>query len=88
MHPAEGSVFEAKGILDFAVTILLGAFLLFQVQPLIAFKPWPPSGMMNVDPNQDLTWEKGLDAIFHVVYFGDNFDTVSNATGSALNSSP
>jgi hypothetical protein len=54
----------------------------FQVQPLTAWNPWPPSGMKNVDPNQDLTWDKGLETVFHVVYFGDDFDTVSNATGS------
>jgi hypothetical protein len=57
-----------------------GAVWQFQVRPLIAWKPWPPAGMKNVDPNEDLTWEKGIDAFFHVIYFGDDFDTVNNAT--------
>jgi hypothetical protein len=56
----------------------------FQVQPLIAWQPWPPSGMINVDPNQDLTWQKGLETVFHIVYFGDDFDTVNNATGGTI----
>jgi hypothetical protein len=51
----------------------------FQVQPLTAWKPYPPDGMKYVDPNQDLTWEKGLNAIFHTIFFGRSFDEVSNA---------
>jgi hypothetical protein len=52
----------------------------FQVQPLTAWKPYPPDGMRNVDPNQDLSWEKGLGALFRFVYFGESFDQVNNAT--------
>jgi hypothetical protein len=53
----------------------------FRVRPLIAWKPSPPDGMKYVDPNQDLTWEKGSGTlIFHTIYFGDDADQVANAT--------
>ena len=50
----------------------------FWVQPLLAWKPYPPDGMKNVDPNQGLTWENGMGALFHFVYFGADRDTVQN----------
>jgi hypothetical protein len=53
----------------------------FRVQPAKAWKPYPADATKYVDPNQDLTWEKGMGALFHVVYFGDDFDTINNATG-------
>jgi len=52
----------------------------FQVQPMTAWKPSPSDGMKNVDPNQDLSWQKGMDTIFHTVYFGRSFDEVNNGT--------
>ena len=51
----------------------------FDVRPLVAWKPSPSDGMKNVDPNQDLGWEKGIGAIVHTVYFGRTFDAVNNA---------
>jgi len=59
----------------------------FQVEPVTAWKPTPPDGMKYVDPNQDLSWEKGLGTIFHTIYFGRSFDTVSNAMTGGLMSS-
>lgn len=57
----------------------------FSVQPLTAWKPYPPDGMKHVDPNQDLRWENGLGAMFHTVYLGRSFDEVSMATtGGAM----
>jgi hypothetical protein len=54
-----------------------------RVRPLIAWKPFPPDGMKYVDPNQDLTWEKGSGNIgFYTIYFGDDADTVANAAGN------
>jgi hypothetical protein len=50
----------------------------FWVQPLLAWKPYPPDGMKYVDPNQGLTWENGMGALFHFVYFGMDRDTVQN----------
>jgi hypothetical protein len=53
----------------------------FRVRPLVAWKPFPPDGMKYVDPNQDLTWEKGTgDVLFHTVYFGADAEKVANAT--------
>ncbi|NIO31344.1 MAG: hypothetical protein GTN75_06045 [Gemmatimonadetes bacterium] len=52
----------------------------FRVRPLTAWKPFPPDGMKYVDPNQDLTWEKGMTVILHYIYFGKDLDTVTNAT--------
>jgi hypothetical protein len=59
----------------------------FQVQPLTAWKPYPLDGMRNVDPNQELSWEKGLGALFRFIYFGEDFDTVNNATSGGWMSS-
>ncbi len=52
----------------------------FSVQPLTAWKPYPPDGMRHVDPNQDLSWEDGLGAVYNTVYVGRSFDEVNNAT--------
>jgi hypothetical protein len=56
----------------------------FSVQPQTAWKPYPPDGMRNVDPNQDLSWESGMGAMFHTVYFGRSFDEVSNAVTGGM----
>jgi hypothetical protein len=53
----------------------------FRVRPLIAWGPRPANAMKYVDPNQDLTWEKGMGTlIFHTIYFGEDADKVQNAT--------
>jgi len=49
----------------------------FQVQPLTAWKPYPADGMKYVDPDQDLSWQKGMGVLFHQIYFGDDFEKVS-----------
>ena len=41
----------------------------------------PEDGVMFVDPNVTLNWTAGFGSIFHTVYFGDDFDTVNDATG-------
>ncbi len=38
--------------------------------------------MKFVDPNVELAWTGGFGAKLHHVYFGDNFDDVSNAAGA------
>ena len=50
----------------------------FTVRPLAAWKPYPTDGMKYVDPEQDLSWEKGMGVLFHMIYFGDNFEQVSS----------
>jgi len=55
----------------------------FTVMPKIAWQPYPPDGARFVDPDADLSWSPGWGARLHYVYFGDNFDDVSQATGAA-----
>ncbi|MCP4261358.1 MAG: hypothetical protein GY774_28235 [Planctomycetes bacterium] len=53
----------------------------FVIAPKTIYNAEPPDGSEGVDPNETLTWEPGFGAILHYVYFGDDFDTVSNAAG-------
>jgi len=52
----------------------------FTVPPLIAYDPIPSNGAKFIDPGVELGWSAGYGAKIHIVYFGDDFDTVSNAT--------
>jgi len=54
----------------------------FTVPPTTAYNADPPDGMRFVDSDLTLTWAGGFGAKFHNVYFGDNFDEVSNAVGA------
>ncbi|MCL5281578.1 MAG: PA14 domain-containing protein, partial [Planctomycetes bacterium] len=51
----------------------------FQVQPLTAYQPFPVDGMKYVDPDQNLSWQKGMGVLFHVIYFGESFEQVGTA---------
>jgi hypothetical protein len=53
----------------------------FMIPPKTAYDPVPADGAESVDPNVVLSWTAGFDAILHTVYFGEDFDTVNNATG-------
>lgn len=53
----------------------------FLVPPRTAYNPEPADGARYVPQDTTLTWTGGFDAKLHTVYFGDNFDDVSNATG-------
>jgi hypothetical protein len=53
----------------------------FTVQPKTAYSPNPADGAEFVDLNARLSWTPGYGAKMHTVYFGEDFDTVSNATG-------
>ena len=54
----------------------------FSIQSKTAYDPDPADGAEFVDPNTTtLSWAPGLGAKLHTVYFGDDYDTVSNATG-------
>jgi hypothetical protein len=52
----------------------------FLVRPVAAWRPNPPDGAELVKQNQKLTWEKGVAALFHYVYFGDSFSEVNAVT--------
>jgi len=54
----------------------------FSIPPQTAYDPDPADGDELSDPNNAiLSWTPGYGAIMHTVYFGDDFDEVSNATG-------
>jgi hypothetical protein len=52
----------------------------FSVPPRKAFGPTPADGAKFIETDVTLTWMAGFDTITHTVYFGEDFDTVSNAT--------
>jgi hypothetical protein len=52
----------------------------FLVPPKSAYNPSPADDAKFVDPDVTLSWTAGHGAKIHNVYFGDDFDTVSNAT--------
>jgi len=53
----------------------------FMIASKTIYDAEPADGSEGVDPNETLSWEPGFGAILHYVYFGDDFDTVSNAAG-------
>ncbi len=53
----------------------------FMVPSKKAYFPNPPDGGKYVDPDVQLSWTIGFGSKLHTVYFGDNFDDVSNAAG-------
>jgi len=53
----------------------------FTVPPKKAYIPVPADGAEFVNPNGILSWTAGWGAAKHFVYFGDDYDTVLNATG-------
>ena len=56
----------------------------FSIAPRTAYNPDPPDGAEFVGPdNVTLSWTPGFGSKLHTVYFGDNFDTVNNATAGA-----
>ncbi|MBN2592301.1 MAG: hypothetical protein JXA81_02255 [Sedimentisphaerales bacterium] len=59
----------------------------FLVPPKSAYEPKPVDNAKFVEPDVILTWTPGYGAVFHTVYFGDDFDTVSSATGGAQSGS-
>ena len=54
----------------------------FSIPPRTAYLPNPADGAEAVEPDGDLSWTPGFGAIIHYVYFGDNFEDVSNAAGN------
>ena len=51
----------------------------FRVRPAEAWAPSPADQGRYVDPNDNLGWQKGMNALYHSVYIGESFDQVSNA---------
>ncbi|MBC8472715.1 MAG: LamG domain-containing protein [Planctomycetes bacterium] len=53
----------------------------FSIPPKTAYSPDPADNAESVDVDVKLRWTGGFGSKMHYVYFGDNFDDVSNATG-------
>ncbi len=53
----------------------------FSIPPKTAYYPDPADGTEQVETNVQLSWTAGFGSKLHYVYFDDNFDEVSNATG-------
>jgi len=56
----------------------------FLVPPKTAYEPNPADGAELVNLNARLVWTAGYGAILSTVYFGEDFDTVNNASGGLL----
>jgi hypothetical protein len=56
----------------------------FSLPPTKAYAPTPSDGTTFIDPNIDLNWEPGMSVLMQTVYFGDDYETVSNATTGGI----
>ena len=52
----------------------------FSIPPKTAYNPIPSDGTGLTDTTVTLRWTPGFGAKLHTVYFGDDYDTVNNAT--------
>jgi hypothetical protein len=52
----------------------------FVLRPVTAWNPTPADGAQWIDADAKLSFSAGRGGIMHYVYFGDNVDTVTNAT--------
>ncbi|MBN2315229.1 MAG: LamG domain-containing protein, partial [Sedimentisphaerales bacterium] len=55
----------------------------FTLPPSTATDPVPADGSKYMPTDTTLSWTAGLEAQRHTVYFGDDYDTVNNATEGA-----
>jgi hypothetical protein len=55
----------------------------FTVPPQKAYSPNPPDGARFLEPELTLAWMPAFGTKLHSIYFGDNFDDVSNAEDGA-----
>jgi hypothetical protein len=56
----------------------------FSIPSKTAYAPLPADGADSVELDSRLNWTPGFEAQLHTVYIGDDYDTVSNATGNAV----
>jgi hypothetical protein len=57
----------------------------FTVPSTNAYDPIPADGSKFVPTDVTLKWTGGLGTKFHIIYFGDDYDTVANATTGLQN---
>ena len=48
----------------------------FWIEPATAWNPSPADGLRYVLPEQDLSWNAGMGALYHTVYFGESYEEV------------
>jgi len=60
-----------------------GSVWSFSIPPKTAYNPDPADGAGITDTSVTLRWTAGFGVKLHTVYFGDDFDTVANATVGA-----
>ncbi|MBW7990688.1 MAG: LamG domain-containing protein [Planctomycetes bacterium] len=53
----------------------------FSIAPRTAYDPLPADSAESVSVDVKLSWTEGFGGKLHTVYFGDDFDQVSNAAG-------
>jgi len=53
----------------------------FQIPAKIAYDPSPSDGVEYIALDVTLSWTRGFGSKMHIVYFGDSFDDVNDATG-------
>jgi len=61
-------------------TVHKGDVWSFSIPPKKAYAPDPADGADSVALNAKLNWTPGFGAKLHTVYFGEDYDTVANAT--------
>jgi hypothetical protein len=59
-----------------------GSIWSFTVRPKTAWHPNPADGALFVDADADLSWDTGVGAVMHYVYFGERFEDVNSAEGA------
>ncbi len=62
----------------------IGPVWSFWVPPKTAYNQAPAEAATFVATDAELSWTAGFGAQLHTVYFGDDLDTVSNASGGTL----
>ena len=67
-------------------TVHTGDLWRFAARGETAYNPAPADGTIVADPNPILTWEPGLGALRHQVFFGTKLDTVAAGTGDVQKS--
>ncbi len=65
-------------------TVHKGDIWSFTVPSKSAYFPDPADGAKFIESNAKLSWTPGFEAIFHTVYFSDNFDDVNDANGGPM----
>jgi len=64
-------------------TVYKGNVWRFTVPPKTAYNPIPAEGTESVALDTPLRWTAGYGAKLHTVYFGEDYETVANATGGS-----